>query len=815
MISIAIHLTNICRRLLPILVIVVSLLALPCRAAQWHAYTYTDQYRRVCRMQDRLYLLKGQTLYLADAATWQLQRELCREDGLSSASIFDIACSDEPQRLAVVYDDGLIDVIHPDGTIWTIPDFAEAPQPGTDKALTAIRVQDHLLFVCTAWGFFVVDLQQEVILQSFQFGFSVQCAWAYADYWYYSNASGIYSCRRTANPFAPGAWQQLSSRIIHQALVFTQAGAQQCWLLTNDHNLRRINASELSSTRCTSSGKFTTLCRAGDYVLAVGSDSLVIYDSRLGMPPILGSPHAEGQRLVCPVRGRYVSTVDACPLSTDGTRLALLHPTLGLQADSLDIQLPATVHLVALQDQDLLIDNHQQSPLINQLHVGAPTSDGTTEIGMTYVPPLITGYKAMLSVNGFLTTYQPDADQWTNLDATVVANARSDKQRFVAVDYMTADPNHPQRYWYGTLEDGIFCLDHGALVEHINNQNSLLANCASSCTRISGIALSPEGDLWCVDEGVTNLLYARQASDQKWYRFLLPGLEKTYGYTHFLHTRHDGRHQLWGYQHMTYQVTNLFVYDYGTSMASTTDDRCTSFKSLTPVTDTSSDASPRNGQEESQFTPYYGRGLFEGPDGAIWVLNTSGLYVIDQPDSVFAHPGEVRAVMTDVVPTSMASDQQNHLWVGTEASGIYLLTTDGRQQLAHFTNSNTLLSTDEVLALAYDSLHSTLWIATSGQLLSYQYDPADYGICQTSVTTAYCHPATVQAGSLSVVNVFGIQEGSTVSLQNSQGRVLSTDAALGEMATFATSTLPVGTYTFTGTDRQGQRGALATFEVTE
>ena len=69
--------------------------------------------------------------------------------------------------------------------------------------------------------------------------------------------------------------------------------------------------------------------------------------------------------------------------------------------------------------------------------------------------------------------------------------------------------------------------------------------------------------------------------------------------------------------------------------------------------------------------------------------------------------------------------------------------------------------------------------------------------------------------SHSVVNVFGLKDETEVSVENSQGRTLMKDTALGGLFSIDASTFPVGVYTVIGTDSNGTHGTLLTFTVDE
>lgn len=785
----------------PLMVIMLAILSLslftPILASSWSVYPYAENYRRACLMGDQLYLLKGNTLLLADAETWQVQQMLSREEGLSESDINDIVYSSAARRLAIIYNDGLIDVLHPDGTIWTITDLYSAPMEGFDKTINSVREQEGWLFISTAFGFVVIDLYNEVLRHTINLERPVRCAWSFNGDWYYSDNSGSYYCPKSGNPYNPNAWQMSCDHAIIQAIVLHGAGKEQCWQVSKDLSLRKIEINSRTSTRCTNSKTANSIQQLGRYILVMGTDSLALYDTTKGSCPSSSRAPVAGQRFACRPSSSYLKATSVCPLNADSLQLVFVHATDGFEADSLHLtDNKFSIH--AMHQQKLQVDNKQQSGIINRLVGGV-----NGEVGMSYVSATVKGYKHQMATSGFLTTVNTGTGQWQNYGPTVVSSQITEEghKRFVGLLDFIADPNHDERYWFSTLEEGIIGIDHGQFLQRYYkyNTNGGLDNYATGCTRVAGLALSPAGDLWCINDGVTKILRVHEASADKWYGFQIVGLENTYGFTHLLHTRHGGRHQIWGCQEFKYNNSSVFCYDYGTDIRHSNDDRQVNFLTHRPT-----DAPP--------FIPHYGRGIFEGPDGTIWLLNTSGLFAIDQPDSIFAHPGQMRTVLSDIIPTAIVADSEDHLWVSTEQNGLYLLTTDGREQLEHFTSENSMLPSDEVLSLAFDTPQHTLWIATEGQLLSYAYDANQYGGAPADwISTAWCHPGSIPSGPHATVQVFGLTDDTEVIVQNGQGRTVIRTQAWGNHATLDADCLPHGTYTVIGTDSQGHQGTLTTF----
>ena len=118
----------------------------------------------------------------------------------------------------------------------------------------------------------------------------------------------------------------------------------------------------------------------------------------------------------------------------------------------------------------------------------------------------------------------------------------------------------------------------------------------------------------------------------------------------------------------------------------------------------------------------------EESDGSIWLGTDMGLYILEDPRTVFASGAPqlhqiiinrddgsgLADYLFDGIPiTAMARDAKGNKWVGTDGSGIYRISSDGQVQQYHYDTSNSplpskaLLKTGEVPAaesLDYDNI---------------------------------------------------------------------------------------------------------------
>lgn len=132
----------------------------------WHIFPSSYSFKSGEYFGDKIYLLSGNTLFSVDKDNYNNQNFYNKLSGLKSSSIFNIVLSKKANKLAVVHTDGDIDIIDINGQITNIPDFANKSIVG-DRSITGISERDGYLYISTGFGFLIVDLEKEEIVDTF------------------------------------------------------------------------------------------------------------------------------------------------------------------------------------------------------------------------------------------------------------------------------------------------------------------------------------------------------------------------------------------------------------------------------------------------------------------------------------------------------------------------------------------------------------------------------------------------------------------------------------------------------------------------
>ena len=123
--------------------------------------------------------------------------------------------------------------------------------------------------------------------------------------------------------------------------------------------------------------------------------------------------------------------------------------------------------------------------------------------------------------------------------------------------------------------------------------------------------------------------------------------------------------------------------------------------------------------------------MIEDLDGEIWVGTLQGLSVFYSQSSLFSEDpldgepilitqdGNVQKLLDTETITCIEIDGGNRKWIGTRNSGVYLFSSDGLQQIEHFTQENSPLPTNSISDIAINQDNGEVFIASEEGMVSY------------------------------------------------------------------------------------------------
>lgn len=757
--------------------------------SQWQIHLTCSTYEQMVRHQGRIFLVADGNLFSTSADSLSSPAYYSRLSGLSGTLISRIAHTDASDQMVIVYADGNIDIIDRDMRLTNIPDFANKALAGS-RHINDVRQQDGLFYISGDFGFFVLDPVHAVITQSYLTQEPVYCTYTFDHYLFYSTDSGLYASLigTSSNP----DWQRLDSSVKVRQAVITEGKEYRCWVLTNDNKLLYQTAS---------SSPFNTFW--GSAFNFLKADSTRLYTLFGNGPAFISLEDFS----YCYVQQQYCrSAVDMIP-SGDST-FYFLDPLKGIiisRREETD------------QANQLVLNTLQECPLPEQLSTSVPGQmffhDGylhCANIGRFRT----LGSGGMSALHPYLSTLDTYSGIWNNTDLYAL------HPQTKGIIAFSQDRKNPSRFYFGTLGKGLFVVQGDSLLEHYTPENSAIADCSglTNYYRIGATYMDQNGYLWMAN-AMTDSVLCCLTPGGRWLKYPIKGFsgDPVAMPGRIIEGQRDPYHFKWIYDIGIKGCYTAMYYDNGTPEL-LADDESACFSSLTD-------------QDGNVINPNYMNDIVEDLDGKIWLMTSSGPFVIERPIDCYNHPGQVRRIkiprndgtnladylLPDVDCICCAIDAANRKWIGTNGNGLYCISADGLTQIENFTTSNSPLLTNDILALTYDDETGTLYISCEGGILSYTTD-AIRG--EESFSNVYCYPNPVRPDYTGDLVIRGLMDDSQVAITDASGHVVYRAQSAGGSITWDLTTsserrVAPGVYLIMATDADGKEGIVSRFLVTQ
>lgn len=175
---------------------------------------------------------------------------------------------------------------------------------------------------------------------------------------------------------------------------------------------------------------------------------------------------------------------------------------------------------------------------------------------------------------------------------------------------------------------------------------------------------------------------------------------------------------------------------------------------------------------------------YDRESGALWVGTNSGPVILPNPKRSFDDPDyRVQRIkisrndgtsyadylLENEVINALAIDGNNRKWLGTESSGVYLLSPDGTQEIYHFTQENSPLLSNFVRNISINHSTGEVFFATNKGLISFQADATEP---QGSYSSLHAFPNPVRPDYDGDITIKGLAEGSVVKILDTRGSVV-------------------------------------------
>jgi len=229
-------------------------------------------------------------------------------------------------------------------------------------------------------------------------------------------------------------------------------------------------------------------------------------------------------------------------------------------------------------------------------------------------------------------------------------------------------------------------------------------------------------------------------------------------------------------------------------------------------------------QDGKNLEWYEIRSLASDNTGLVWMGTTSGVISFN-PSKAFdadfrvTHIKVPRNDGTNLADylldgqtiNCIAVDGANRKWIGTEASGLFLVSADGQTVLKNFNATNSVMGSNEIYQVCCDPTGNAVYVTTPIGVAEYKSD-ATPG--QANFSNIYAYPNPVRPDYGGPINITGLMDNSLVKIADPSGNVIRSLKSTGGMVSwdgcnYNGDLVPTGVYTIIASQADGSGGGTA------
>ncbi len=371
---------------------------------------------------------------------------------------------------------------------------------------------------------------------------------------------------------------------------------------------------------------------------------------------------------------------------------------------------------------------------------------------------------------------------WTNIYSSNIQNlTKSPVSDFMNIAVDPADDKHFFATSYGT---GLYEFRNNLFYKWYNHTNSTLEGHPSvpknpwQFTRIDGAVFDQNSNLFLTNSAVAASIKVLLASGV-WTQLTYPNaLKETYGK---LLINNQKTTQKWV---ISVRGGEILVFDDNSTIQDQNDDKSVIYTSF-PDPDT-------DGALISHTTNYT---IAQDKNGVIWLGTEAGPLLFQNTTRLFdgglscsrvkipRNDGTNNAdyLLANEKIKAIAIDGANRKWLGTETSGVYLMSENGQETIQHFTTANSPLLSNDILSIAINQVSGEVFFGTGQGLVSYQSDAAEAGSIFEDV---YAYPNPVREDYKGLITITGLVDNTQVKITDINGNLVCQTVSNGSLATW-------------------------------
>ena len=382
---------------------------------------------------------------------------------------------------------------------------------------------------------------------------------------------------------------------------------------------------------------------------------------------------------------------------------------------------------------------------------------------------------------------------WTNILNDAIPAPTGATTTLYATDFVDAaiDPLDNSHFFVATYGTGIYEFRDNKYYKLYNAENSGVETIFPTRKpdyayykyhRIDGLTYDEQGNLWFLNSGTSSTIkYLPKNSDGTVKTVPFENI-RTVGTAQDIIISQQNKNQKWVLiPRIDSNNTGMFTFnDNGTE---TSDDDIS--RLFTFFYD----------QDGNKFQPTNFLCVAQDQDNALWMGTTDGPIVLNNQSKAFDTnytctrikiPRNDGTNLADFLLDGMkinaiAVDGANRKWIGTESSGVFLVSANGLETVKHFTSENSPLLSNNIISIGINEKTGEVFFGTGKGLISYQSDAIEGG---DSFNNVHAFPNPVRETYKGVITITGLVTDSRVKITDITGNVVFETISNGGVATW-------------------------------
>jgi TSS9, PorZ, N-terminal beta-propeller domain/Two component regulator propeller len=360
-----------------------------------------------------------------------------------------------------------------------------------------------------------------------------------------------------------------------------------------------------------------------------------------------------------------------------------------------------------------------------------------------------------------------EENSWKNYNYTNF----EDLSQMPNISTVVIDPANSNHMYGGSWGYGLAEFNNGELVDVYNQENSILENIIpydAGYIRITGLTYDNQNVLWLIASQSPKPIYSIHP-DGSWVNYEFENTVASTPMQHLINTKYNHKWSIVPHE-------GVFAWDVNGTYDDTSDDDYLKFS----IKD-----------EDGKVISNDIISIAEDNEGSIWLGLNEGVVVYYSPQNVFDRQnfyaqrpiievdGDYQYLLQTEAITSIAIDGANRKWFGTQGSGVYLMSEDGREQLLNFNEKNSPLISNNITSIAINDKNGEVFFGTDKGIVSYKGTSAKGNEFFNGV---YVYPNPIQPDYDGLITITGLVENVDVKITDISGNLVYSTKANGGSA---------------------------------